>query len=1020
MTSVIRGRGGDDNLSGTSGDDEFLMFQGGNDTVHGGDGNDVFRFGATLTAADHIDGGNDHDTVILKGFYGGGLTFAADTMVNVETLSLIGAFDYMLTTNDATVAAGATLTVKANGVVGGHALTFDGSAETDGHFRFVGSGGDDMLTGGGRSDLFNLSNGGNDTAFGGGGNDVFELGAMLTPIDQIDGGAGRDTLELDGTYNMALNATTITNIETIKLLGAHNYEFTSVDGNVAAGATLTIDSSALAGPVVFWDGSAETDGAFHFIAGVVTSYFQGGAGNDVFDLSQGNDGPLGESGGAGNDTFNVGANLFNYYNGHLLGGSGDDTLNIDGTYVGNIGMGAAVQLGIDRVHFGAGHSYTASIGGDIADSTLTVDGSALGAGDTLSIDLSTATSVGYTVTGGAGNDTVKFGSNFSPAYIIDGGAGNDTLELNGDYHNTVVLGATTLSHIETVKFDAGNSYDFRSDDGNVAAGATLTIDASATNIFVAWDGQAETDGAFHFISGTGQFEFDGGAGNDVFDLTTGLQPNVLPTTGGGGDDTFNVGANYIPGRFNGGLYGGSGDDTLNIDGAYAGTLILGSHELGIDTVHFGAGHSYTATIVANFADSALTVDGSALGAGDTLTLDFNFASASPYIVKGGAGDDTILFAGSFSVIDVVDGGAGNNTLELDGAYTIALGATSMANIQTVKLDNGNSYDITGNDGNVAAGATLTIDASAVAAFAGWNGIAETDGAFHFIAGSGTNKFVGGDGNDVFDLTQGHEGAFSPESGNGGDDTFDVGANFASYAGGGGIPGIFGGSGNDTLDIDGAYAGGISASDANLSGIDTVKFAAGHSYTVAFSGDFSDAGLTVDASALSASNTLSLDLSAGTSASYTVTGGAGNDSFVLSSSGVNTVTGGLGADTITFGSAVGIVAANAVADSTGEHGFDTLIGVNFDTDKFDLAGAHLIGAINFGAGAVNAGSLDSDIANAGNLGAGAALLVVVTGGDYVGHVFLAVDGNGDTLYEAGSDYLFDVTAFSGSLDPGDFI
>jgi Ca2+-binding RTX toxin-like protein len=58
--SIIRGTHGDDSLGGTSGNDDLLLTQVVNNTVSGGDGDDIFRFGATLTAADHIDGGSDY------------------------------------------------------------------------------------------------------------------------------------------------------------------------------------------------------------------------------------------------------------------------------------------------------------------------------------------------------------------------------------------------------------------------------------------------------------------------------------------------------------------------------------------------------------------------------------------------------------------------------------------------------------------------------------------------------------------------------------------------------------------------------------------------------------------------------------------------------------------------------------------------------------------------------------------------------------------------------------------------
>jgi hypothetical protein len=47
-------------------------------------------------------------------------------------------------------------------------------------------------------------------------------------------------------------------------------------------------------------------------------------------------------------------------------------------------------------------------------------------------------------------------------------------------------------------------------------------------------------------------------------------------------------------------------------------------------------------------------------------------------------------------------------------------------------------------------------------------------------------------------------------------------------------------------------------------------------------------------------------------------------------------------------------------------------------------------------------------------------VFAVGGDQAGKQFLLVDGNGDAIYQAGSDYLFDITGFAGTLDTGDFI
>src|SRR6185503_15222829 len=189
-----RGTAGDDNLTGTSGNDNILDFQGGDDTVQAGDGNDVIRMGATLNAADKIDGGTGRDTVGLNGDYSAGVVFNADTMTNVEVLSLAGGHSYNLTLNDGNVAAGAGLLVKAGSLGAGDSLVFDGSAETDGHFAVVGGAGDDTITGGTQGDSFHLEKGGVDTANGGGGNDVFYMGDQLWSDDQIDGGSGHDTV----------------------------------------------------------------------------------------------------------------------------------------------------------------------------------------------------------------------------------------------------------------------------------------------------------------------------------------------------------------------------------------------------------------------------------------------------------------------------------------------------------------------------------------------------------------------------------------------------------------------------------------------------------------------------------------------------------------------------------------------------------------------------------------------------------------------------------------------------------
>src|SRR6185312_7167792 len=304
---------GDDSITTGGGNDTIDAFTGCVDTVSGGGGSDTFQFNAALTAADKIDGGTGIDTLALIGNYSAGLTFSATTMINVEQINLFGAFDYKLTLNNANVAAGQTLTVSANALGAGHALTFDGSAETDGSFSITGATGDDVLTGGAQNDGFNLTQGGNDTAHGGAGNDTFSFGAAFTAADTVDGGANTDTISLSGDYSagLTLGATTITSIENFALAAGHSYDITTVDANVASGAMLTITANTLgASNDLTFDGSAEHDGKFTINAGAGDDNLTGGTGNDVFTLGAGiND----VTGGTGADDITAGGTVDRFH-----------------------------------------------------------------------------------------------------------------------------------------------------------------------------------------------------------------------------------------------------------------------------------------------------------------------------------------------------------------------------------------------------------------------------------------------------------------------------------------------------------------------------------------------------------------------------------------------------------------------------------------------------------------------------------------------------------------------------------
>ncbi|HEX2593638.1 MAG TPA: hypothetical protein VHL34_19215, partial [Rhizomicrobium sp.] len=268
------GLGGDDTLNGGANDDVLTGGGGadtidagtGHDTIDGGSGFDTILMGANLDAADVINGGPTNDNtdgayVVLNGDYTAGVTFTATTMTNVGYIQIMGGAGYKLIFNDATVGAGETLTVDASFLHDGSIIA-DGSAESDG--------GNYVFVAGAK----------NDTLKGGNGWDEFRFGAKFTDADKVDGGAGIDTLDLNGDYHTGVKfkASTMTGVETIRIHGDNSYKFITTDANVAAGSVLTIDNQTTgAADKLIFNGGAETDGGFDINGSQGNDTITGGA-----------------------------------------------------------------------------------------------------------------------------------------------------------------------------------------------------------------------------------------------------------------------------------------------------------------------------------------------------------------------------------------------------------------------------------------------------------------------------------------------------------------------------------------------------------------------------------------------------------------------------------------------------------------------------------------------------------------------------------------------------------------------
>ena len=304
----FRGSAGDNAIRGGAGSDFLRLYDGGNDSAYGGSGNDVILFGASMSWTDFVDGGDGLDQLVLQGQYvdGSALLFGGG-VVSIENIAILPGndtrfgdsgtsfYDYKLTLQNATVAAGVQLVVDANRLRSGEDLWFDGSAELDGSFFIYGGGGTDIL-------------------FGGAQNDVFLFGAQgqWNPGDVVVGGSGIDQLALRGNYALTFGAGQLFGVENIGLLSAHDtrfgalgssysYDLNMVDGNVASGVQMTVDGAKLRVAEFFrFDGSAETDGSFRLFGGLVGDTLIGSRNGD---LIQGNGGADALTGGEGADIF---------------------------------------------------------------------------------------------------------------------------------------------------------------------------------------------------------------------------------------------------------------------------------------------------------------------------------------------------------------------------------------------------------------------------------------------------------------------------------------------------------------------------------------------------------------------------------------------------------------------------------------------------------------------------------------------------------------------------------------------
>jgi Ca2+-binding RTX toxin-like protein len=205
-------------------------------------------------------GAGPNDTLELDGDYSGGFGIAAPDYV--EQVVTHAGNDYNLIASDSDVAAGRTLTINAAPLGDANHIIFDGSAETDGRFVFLGSDADDMFIGGAGDDkIYGL--GGADILAGGGGSDTFAYydaahssGPGYDVLADFDPAADKIDLEVNVTgFDTAIQSGTLSTGNFNADLGAalaglgagHAMLYTPDAGDLAGNLFLIVDANGIAG-----------------------------------------------------------------------------------------------------------------------------------------------------------------------------------------------------------------------------------------------------------------------------------------------------------------------------------------------------------------------------------------------------------------------------------------------------------------------------------------------------------------------------------------------------------------------------------------------------------------------------------------------------------------------------------------------------------------------------------------------------------------------------------------------------
>jgi Ca2+-binding RTX toxin-like protein len=557
--------------SGGVNDRDIIRGAAGNDTLYGGGGNDTFLVSGIGDGFDIIFGDDGYDTVVAE---------TAGTVIGVIGYNN-GVEEFVGHNSGDTIVKDFT---------SGNILNFSNTTLTN-IAEVNANGGNDTVI---ASNLSNIK------IRGGAGNDNLTAGSQTVTFVYDNTNNGFDTFT-NGTGTSIAQAETAGTV--IGVIGYQN----GVEEFVGHNSGDTIIQDFTSGNILNFSNTTLTN-----IAEVNAN-----GGNDTVIAS--NLSSMKIRGGAGNDNFTAGSQTVTFVydstnNGFdtFTNGTGTSIAQAEtaGTVIGVIGY----QNGVEEF---IGHSSGDTI---IKDST---------GNNTLNFSNTTLTNIAE-VDASSGNDTV-IASNLSNMKIR-GGAGNDI--LNAGAVNVTWLYNGTTNGFDTLNNGSGISTILVEADSTIIslvsgfANGVDQIDVnSKTNVKVV--GTAGND-TLNFsnvavINNPGDFEINGGNGNDTIIATSGNDRIV----GGAGKDTLTGGSgvdNFVfnaqsDSRFN------YGDIIADFDATNGERIILNAITGGIGS--FNAGGAFSVGGVTNEAillGNQLRVDLNANAVFDTSDLEINFTA----------------------------------------------------------------------------------------------------------------------------------------------------------------------------------------------------------------------------------------------------------------------------------------------------------------------------------------------------------------------------------------------------------